>query len=152
MGDNMGQTDNRQETAEKTEAFQSMMERIEASNAGQERYARKQYRMSQITAVCSALVLMVVLYAAFVIIPKVNVTYQNMELIMEDLEDITSDLSKADLNQVIVDVDRLATSSEKNINEAMEKLNAIDIEKLNTAIRNLSDAVEPFANFFNRFR
>ena len=30
------------------EDFKAMMERIEASNAGQEKYAKKQYRMSQI--------------------------------------------------------------------------------------------------------
>ena len=35
------------------EDFKAMMERIEASNAGQEKYAKKQYRMSQITALCS---------------------------------------------------------------------------------------------------
>jgi hypothetical protein len=34
----------------------------------------------------------------------------------------------------------------------MEKIEAIDIDGLNTAIQNLSDAVEPFANFFNKFR
>ena len=38
------------------EDFKAMMERIEASNAGQEKYAKKQYRMSQITALCSILV------------------------------------------------------------------------------------------------
>ena len=37
--------------------MQEMMERIEKSNAGQEKYARRQYRMSQITAAASLLIL-----------------------------------------------------------------------------------------------
>ncbi|MGN0158116.1 MAG: hypothetical protein ACI39W_03095 [Brotaphodocola sp.] len=134
------------------EEFKSMMERIEASNAGQEKYARKQYRMSQITALASILVLAVVLYTAVVLIPKVNVTYQNMQLILENMKVITTELAEADLNQMIEDVDQLVVSSETNINEAMEKINAIDIEKLNAAIEGLSEVVEPFAKFFGKFR
>lgn len=52
------------------EDFKAMMERIEASNAGQEKYAKKQYRMSQITALCSILVLIIVIYAAVTLIPE----------------------------------------------------------------------------------
>ena len=132
--------------------FCEMMERIESSNAGQEKYARKQYRMSQITAVASLISLLLVFYTCSVIIPKENVTYENMELIMEDLKIITSELAEADINQMIEDVDKLAVESQKNISDAMKKVNDIDIEGLNTAIKNLSDVVEPFANFFNRFR
>lgn len=134
------------------EEFCALMERIEASNAGQEKYARKQYHMSRITAAASVVILAVVLYTVSIFIPKVNVTYQNMELIMEDLQTITSELAEADINQMISDVDELAVKSQENIGSAMEKINAIDIEGLNQAIRNLSDAVEPFAKFFNQFR
>ena len=134
------------------ETFQELMTKIESSNAGQEKYAKKQYRMSQITAAASVIMLAAVLYTCSVMIPKVNVTYQNMQLIMEDMKVVTSELAEADLERMISNVDELVTSSQKNINSAMEKLDAIDIDGLNTAIKNLSDAVEPFANFFNRFR
>lgn len=134
------------------EEFCAMMERIEASNAGQEKYAKKQYHMSRITAAASVIVLGTVLYTASVLIPKINVTYQNMELIMEDLQIVTSELAEADINKMIGDVDELAVKSQENIGSAMEKINAIDIEGLNQAIKNLSDAVGPFAEFFNKFR
>lgn len=140
------------EDAMKNDAFRELMLKIECSNAGQEKYARKQYRMSQITAAASVIMLIAVLYTCSVFIPKVNTTYENMQLIMEDMKVVTSELAKADLNQMISNVDKLATSSQDSINEAMKKLDAIDIDGLNTAIRNLSDAVEPFANFFNKFR
>lgn len=132
--------------------FCAMMERIEASNAGQETYAKKQYHMSRITASASIIILGIVLYTASVLIPKINVTYQNMELIMEDLQTITSELAEADIGKMIEDVDELAVRSQENIGRAMEKVNAIDIEGLNRAIKNLSDAVRPFADFFNKFR
>lgn len=140
------------EAAAGNDAFRELMKRIESSNAGQEDYARKQYRMTQITAIASVLILVIVCYTASVFIPKVNVTYQNMELIMEDMKIITSELAEADLDQMIEDVDRLAVDSQKNINDAMKKVNDIDIDSLNAAIKNLSDVVEPFANFFNKFR
>lgn len=138
--------------AMENEAFRELMARIESSNAGQEKYAKKQYRMTQITAIASVLILVIVCYTASVFIPKVNVTFQNMELIMEDMKVITSELAEADLDQMIEDVDKLAVDSQKNINEAMKKINDIDIDGLNAAIKNLSDVVEPFASFFNRLR
>ncbi len=134
------------------EEFCAMMEQIEASNAGQEKYAKKQYHMSRITAAASVIILGTVLYTASVFIPKVNMTYQNMDLIMEDLQTITSGLAEADINKMIHDVDNLAVRSQENIGRAMEKLEAIDIDGLNQAIKNLSDVVEPFAEFFNNFR
>lgn len=140
------------EKAMQDEAFRSMMERIESSNAGQEKYARKQYRMSQITALASVLVLAVVIYTASLLIPKINVTYQNMQLILEDMREITSELADADLNRMISNVDHLVVSSEQNINDALEQVNSIDIDELNRAIQNLSDVVEPMAQFFGRFR
>ncbi|MCI6887636.1 MAG: hypothetical protein MR868_10360 [Lachnospiraceae bacterium] len=91
--------------------FYSLMERIERSNAGQEKYARRQYRMSQITALASILILAVVIYTASILIPKINVTYQNMQLILEDMQVITSELADADLNRAI-----------QNLSEVIEPL------------------------------
>ena len=132
------------------EDFKAMMERIEASNAGQEKYAKKQYLMSQITALCSILVLIIVIYAAVTLIPKANTTFQNLNLIMEDLDTITSDLAEADLGGMISD--HLVSSSEDSVQNALNQLNSIDIDTLNQAINHLNDTVTPFANFFNKFR
>ena len=132
-----------------TEAqFVQMMQRIESANAGQELYARKQYRMSQITAAASVLVLAVVLYGTAA---RASATLQNMDAVMENLEDITSDLAQSDLQQMIADVDGMVSSSEKSVRDALDKINRIDIDTLNQAIQNLNDTVEPLANFFGLF-
>ena len=135
-----------------TEAqFVQMMQQIESANAGQELYARKQYRMSQITAAASVLVLAVVLYGTAALLPRASATLQNMDAVMENLEDITSDLAQSDLQQMIADVDGMVSSSEKSVRDALDKINRIDIDTLNQAIQNLNDTVEPLANFFGLF-
>ncbi|MCD8082035.1 MAG: hypothetical protein LUE86_00575 [Clostridiales bacterium] len=146
-----GNTDNAMHPMDEAQ-FRAMMERIESSNAGQEKYARKQYRMSQITAAASILVLAIVIYVTVTLLPQVNNTFQSLDRIMKDLNTITSELADADLDQMFTDMDHLVVSSEEGIEEALEKLNAIDIESLNEAIKNLNDTVTPLAEFFNRFR
>ena len=51
-------------------------------------------------------------------------------------------------------VESLAAEGETAIfgmEEALQKVNQFDIETLNSAIKDLSDVVEPMANFFNVF-
>ena len=108
--------------------------------------------MSQITALCSILVLIIVINGAVTRIPKANTTFQNLNLIMEDLDTITSDLAEADLGGMISDIDHLVSSSEDSVQNALNQLNSIDIDTLNQAINHLNDTVTPFANFFNKFR
>ncbi|MCC8126834.1 MAG: hypothetical protein LIO92_05495 [Clostridiales bacterium] len=134
------------------EEFHAMMEEIRASNETQAKYARKQYQMSVLSALASFLALAVVCLACVWILPKVNQSLSDLNVIMGDLKVITSELAEADIGGMIADVEDLITSSGDSMNEAMGKLNEIDIEKLNQAISNLSDAVEPLATFFNRFR
>ena len=134
------------------EEFQKLMERIEKSNAGQEKYARRQCRMSQVTAAAAVLMLAAVVYTCWLVVPKVNDTYRRLDMVMGDLEVITSELASADLDRMITDIDSLVVSGEENIDAAMEKLNAIDIEKLNGAIGDLADVISPLADFFGRFQ
>lgn len=137
-----------EESALSRAEFARVMEEIRKSNAGQEKYARRQYRMAQITTLASLLMLAAVCAVCLMIIPKVNTTYENMELIMENLKVITGQLAEVDMDEMVGDINSLVTTSEKNINSAMKKIDDIDIEGLNDAIHNLSDAVEPFAKLF----
>ncbi len=134
------------------EQLRTMLERLEASNAGQEKYAKKQYRMSQLAALANLAVLAIVIYAAVTLIPQVNHTFENVNVIMEDLNVVTSELAAADIEGMLAGVDGLVNSSEQSIQEAMEKINSIDIVALNEAITNLNNTVKPFADFFGRFQ
>ena len=52
---------------------------------------------------------------------------------------------------MIGDVDSLVSSSQAGLEETLEKVNSIDIEKLNEAIDGLAKVVEPLTKFFNVF-
>lgn len=142
-----GPTANEQQQNER----HAMLGRIEASNAGQEKYAKKQYRMTQISAAANLLVLAIVIYVVVSLLPKVNTTLRNLNYIMEDLQTVSSQLAEVDLEGMVNNVDTLVNESNNSLNDAMRKLNSIDFDTLNDAIKNLNDTVEPFANFFNRF-
>lgn len=126
------------------------LKRLEASNAKQEKYARKQYRMSQITALASLVMMVVVISACFTVIPRLNTLFTNMETVMTDVETVTSSLANSNIDQMIDGIDQLVSTSEYSIRQAVDKLNAVDIDTLNQAIKSLNDVVEPMAKFFGR--
>lgn len=129
----------------------SMLSRIEASNAGQEKYARKQYRMALISMISNVAVLGIVIFITITLLPKVNSALRSLNYIMNDMQSITSELSEVDFDRMVDDVNTLVNDSNDSLSDAMKKLNSIDFETLNKAIRNLNDTVEPLAKFFNRF-
>ena len=47
-------------------------------------------------------------------------------------------------------LDRLVSSSEKGVQEALEQINSVDIDTLNQAISDLSDVISPLAKFFGK--
>lgn len=130
----------------------SVMKRIEASNAEQERYAKKQYTMSLISAISNVLVLAIVIFVVITMIPKVNATFEDLNVIMTNMQSITDELASVDIGGMAGDVRKLVNGSSDSLSQAMKKLNAIDVEKLNEAIQNLSDAIEPMARFANLFK
>ncbi|MDO4329899.1 MAG: hypothetical protein Q4C66_11270 [Lachnospiraceae bacterium] len=130
------------------EEFRQIMEKLEKSNAGQEKYAKKQYRMSQITALASILVLCTVLYTSSSLIPKVNQLLDDIQVSVTNIQDISQDLADADLPKMIQDVDNLVSTSESSIQTAVNKLNSIDFDALNSAITDLSNIVRPLGRLF----
>lgn len=130
------------------EEFRQIMEKLEKSNAGQERYAKKQYRMSQITALASILVLCIVLYTSASLIPKVNQLLDDIQVSVTNIQNISQDLAEADLPKMIQDVDSLVSVSESSIQTAVNKLNSIDFDALNSAITDLSNIVRPLGRLF----
>ena len=141
-----------QSYANEAEERAAIMKRLEASNAAQELYAKKQYRMSLISAGANVMVLGLVVFLILTLLPKINSTFENLNAVMENVETITEELSAVDIEGMVDNIDGLVAGSSESLSQAMKKINAIDIEKLNDAIRNLNDAVEPMARFANMFK
>ena len=123
--------------------------------------ARMQCIFSAAAAVCCAVLLIV----ALCFVPKLLSVVETTEIlaarantVLSDLELVTSDLARADLAQMVDNVTELADQSGEGVAMAkdgvalaVEKIDAIDIDTLNQAIRDFSDVVEPLAKFFNIF-
>ena len=83
--------------------------------------------------------------------PQVRELTARTETVLENLETVTAQLADMELGDMIRNVDSLVTTSQDSLEQMMAKLNTIDFESLNQAIRNLADVVEPLAKFFNVF-
>lgn len=128
--------------------LKEFLEKLERSNAGQEKYARRQYRMSQLTAAASIAVLCIVLYTSATLIPKVNLLLDDIQSSVSNIQSITQELADADLPGMINDVDHLVSTSESTLKTTADKLNSIDFDSLNSAIQDLSNIIRPLGRWF----
>lgn len=71
--------------------------------------------------------------------------------VMDDLGEVATALKDADLSSIVQSVNFLAADSQVVVSEATAKLEAIDIDTLNKAIRDLADIVEPLAKVSKYF-
>jgi len=141
--------------AVKMEIKQDIFEELAQSARRREKYAKWQCIFSILSAACC----LVLLAAALYLLPQVNRITEKVqslagqaETVLTNLETVTQELSEVDFENVIANVDNLVTSSQSGVEEAMEKIDAIDIEGLNKGIKDLATAVEPLANLAKRFR
>lgn len=144
------------------EVNQEWMEQMEKHSRRQARYAKLQCLFSAAAAL-SCIVIAVVIIS---LLPQIReftgqlqqVTAQVESLatqagtVMTNLETVTTELAQADLAGMVANVDTLVTSSQEGLQQALEKINTMDIDALNQAIKTLSDVIQPLANFFNVFR
>ena len=143
------------------EVNQEWMEQMEKHNRSQAKYAKLQCLFSALAAASCIVVAVVVIG----LMPQIRdftgqlqqVTAQvealalQAEAVMTNLETVTAELAQADLAGMVGNVDSLVTSSQAGLEEALEKINTMDIDALNKAIKTLSDVVDPLAKFFKVF-
>ena len=127
--------------------MQTILEKLEKSNRQQVRSARLQC-FSFLAAVCCLLLLLTVAK----IVPDIKELSGEIsgialqaESVLTNLETVTQELAAADLEGLVTDVDGLVSVSQAGVENAVEKMNAIDIETLNKAIEDLAKIVEPLA-------
>lgn len=137
-------------TAPPEKELETMLKKLENSNERQADYAKKQYRMSQITALASILILAIVIYTSATIIPRVNRLFDDVETVMDSVNVVAKELEEANLGQMVTDIDNLVTSSDQSVKEALQQINAVDIQTLNQAIQDLANLISPLARFFGK--
>ena len=73
-----------------------------------------------------------------------------IELADQAIESVTK-MSES-ITNMSNNMDILISDNAETVSQAMKKMEAIDFEGLNKAIKDLGDVVEPFAKFFNKFK
>ena len=111
------------------------------------------------TAVALVVAVLLVL-CGILIVPKAIGTINQANQIMEQATETISLANTAiesvtTMSQSITDMgtnmDTFITDNGESVEAVMTKLEEIDFEGLNTAIKDLGDVVEPLANFFGKF-
>ncbi len=135
-----------------SDEIMKMLEEIKKSSDLQVKYAKKQAHRSFITALACFLMMLAVCAAVLIMLPRVNDVFNDVNAIMDDMKVVTAELAGADYEGMFEGIQDLIVEGSISLGEAMEKIEDIDIEGLNRAIKNLSDAIQPFAAFFGRGR
>lgn len=133
------------------------MRRVEESNELQAVYAKKQYTLAKIRTICTTFMLLIVIVCVLILAPRLHHTFEEidfvmneMETVMLNLEEASTALAKTDLAGMLDGVNTLVQDSQTGVEEAVEKISALDIESLNEAIRDLKAVVAPLAKLFGR--
>lgn len=107
-----------------------------------------------VCAVCmAALVVMV-----FRLMPQINEilaqaqhAFNQVGTVLDYLEQTSYQLSQVDLQGMVSNVDGLVTTGQQSLEASMEKLNGVDFETLNKAIKDLAAVIEPLAKMTKVF-
>ena len=131
----------------------------------QERLAKLQCILTGVAAACCLGILILVctlMPRVYGLVEQTETVLTNLEAvtgqlegqmdgILTNLEEDTQELAQTDLAGMVENVDTLATTSQSAVEHATEKLDTMDLDTLNKAIKDLADVVEPLARFFNVF-
>lgn len=123
--------------------------------------SKKQLFYSRIAAFAALAAAAVLIICLIRIVPPVLKTVNQVNDIMVQVSE-TIELADTAIENVtqmslaITDMgnnmDTFITENAESVEQIMQKLDQIDFEGLNSAIKDLGDVVEPLANFFGRFR
>lgn len=130
--------------------FRAWMIDIEKENSIQAKEAKKQTGLVRLTAICTVLLLLVIAAAGVLLVPRALKLMDETEVLVQDLQQVTEELTAADLPGAVNNLNQLAIESQAGVTQAMEKLNGVDMETLNQSIQDLQAVVGPLAKLFGR--
>ena len=142
-------TDNQEAYNKAVEAHNRDMAVVEK---GQLKYQKLAFVMSLITMLMVGAIMIVIVSAVLYVKPMITDVYDSTMKSLDNLETLTDDLNAqmkaADLEGTVRNVNELTVQATGDLSAAMDRLNSIDFETLNKAIKNLNDTVEPLARLF----
>ena len=114
------------------------------------KYQKLSFLMSMLSAFFTGGMFIVVVGFVVFAVPKINNIYDSTMVSLKNLEQFTAELNEADLGGTVDNINALTIQATGDLSESVERLNSVDLEKLNEAIDNLNATVEPMAAFFGK--
>lgn len=123
--------------------------------------SKKRTLYSKIAAFTMACIFVVLIVVTVMVVPEVFRLMNEVDMLVDSAEALveTAEISLGEISRMTVSLTE--TSSELNafisgnsqtISEAISGIQNIDVDTLNEAIKDLHDAVAPFASLMNRFK
>lgn len=120
-------------------------------------YEKKKLLAARITAVASIITLVTVIAGVAFVVPCLMKLSLALEAASASIDSAAKQVIDADLPELSRSIDALVSSSRTAVNNAndtasaaLEKIEALEIEKLNDAISDLSSIVKPLARLLGR--
>ena len=125
---------------------------------------KKQLKTTRVLTVFTGLVLAAVLVCSIVLLPNLyktikqantlmaeaNLSLDSVDTLVADVDTLVTDNTEA-LTAALGNINVLMEENTDSVTEALDNINKVDFDELNRAIKNLSDVIQPLADFFNRF-
>lgn len=123
--------------------------------------SKRQLFYTRITSLFAMVLVAAVIICLIMVVPKLLSTITNVNHVMAQatqtieladtaIESVT-EMSKS-ITTMGDNMDTFITDNSKSVEKVMKKLEQVDFEGLNNAIKDLGEVVEPFANFFGKFK
>ena len=124
-----------------------LMDNIREQNEVERTYFKKQLNMMRVLMFAMAGIILILLIAVVILVPKITVTLDNANVALEQIS-----YTAKQLDEVLISVETLVEESSEGVTQALDNMNSINFEKLNKSIDDLNNVVSPLSNFFSRFK
>ena len=138
-------------------------------------YEKKNLKMNRIKMICVIAIAVIALFTALLllinvgsVVGKIETLSQSVTETSESINAVAKDLNKVDLQKLGASLQTIADDGEdtilaigkvagnmdslmKSAEDALAKINSIDIQELNDGIKTLGEVLEPLAKFFKVF-
>ena len=137
-----------QDTASYRQNVEEHNKEMAQTEKSQLKYQKLSFIMSMLSAIFTGTVLIIVICLAAYVVPKVNTVYNSTMVSLNNLEYLTTELKEADLGGTVDNINTLTIQATDDMSRTVERIDSVDLEKLNEAINNLNETVKPMAEFF----
>lgn len=126
------------------------MDLLLAELQDQKKYVKRQTRLLQVCTLILIVLIAGFAFAAGYLVPRLTGILEQTEQIVSELDTVAGELEDADISGMLQNVNDLVVDSQDTMEEALNKIQAIDIDTLNEAIDGLNKVVSPLAKLFGK--